>query len=112
MYQKWENQVFSRISLAENNHLNDIINLHKYYGEADTLVGETGIFTDAIVQSLYNDLLTQGSISIEDGYKTGALIEEMDIKDINGAIAETANTNIVIIYENLERGSRNHLRAF
>jgi hypothetical protein len=112
LYQKWGSQVFSRISLAENNHLNAIINLLKYYGEADTLVEETGIFTDANVQSLYNDLLKQGSVSIEDGYKTGALIEEMDIKDLKDAIAETANTNIVLVYENLERGSRNHLRAF
>ncbi|NJK96990.1 MAG: DUF2202 domain-containing protein [Bacteroidales bacterium] len=110
--QKWNSPVFSRISSAENNHLGAIINLMKYYGESDTLVGETGIFNDVEVQTLYNDLLSQGSISLEEAYKTGALIEEMDIKDLRDAISITSNVNILMVYENLERGSRNHLRSF
>jgi hypothetical protein len=112
LYQKWGSQVFSRISFAENNHFNAIINLLKYYGEADTVVGETGMFVDAEVQTLYNDLLTQGSVSVEEAYKIGALIEEIDIKDLSDAIAAASNANIKMVYENLERGSRNHLRSF
>lgn len=112
LYQKWGSAVFSRISAAENNHLGAIISLLKNYGVADTLTGEAGIYADASVQTLYNDLLSKGSVSVEDGYKTGALIEEMDIKDLSGTIATTTNANIIMVYENLERGSRNHLRAF
>lgn len=112
LYQKWGNPVFSRISVAENNHLNAIVNLLKYYGEADTLISDAGTFADANVQTLYNNLVSQGSAAVEEGYKTGALIEEMDLKDLGEVIAATSNTNIIMVYENLERGSRNHLRAF
>lgn len=112
LYQKWSSPVFSRISYAENNHLNAIINLLKYYEQADTLVGESGKFADTEMQNLYNELLSKGYVSIEEAYNTGALIEEMDIKDLNNALAETSNENISMVYENLTKGSRNHLRSF
>ena len=112
LYEKWGNTVFSRISAAENNHLHAIIRLLQYYGSADTLAGNAGIFANVEVQTLYNSLVAKGSESIEEAYKTGALIEEMDIKDLRDAIATTSNSNIIMVFENLERGSRNHLRAF
>jgi hypothetical protein len=112
LYQKWESQVFSRISNAENNHLNAINLLLENYGVTDTLFGDAGVFTNSDVQTLYNDLISKASVSIEEAYKTGALIEEMDIKDLKDAIAATTNANITLVYENLERGSRNHLRSF
>lgn len=112
LYQQWGSMVFSRISAAENNHLTAIINLLKFYGEADTLVTEAGIFANASAQALYTDLLTKGSASVNEAYKTGALIEELDINDLKEGIAATTNANILLVYENLERGSRNHLRAF
>ncbi len=112
LYEKWGNIVFSRISNAENNHMNAIINLLKYYNSSDTIVGEVGVFYSAEVHALYNELVANGSISIEEALKTGAMIEEMDIKDLRDAIELTTNTNIIIVFENLERGSRNHLRSF
>ncbi|HEX2933868.1 MAG TPA: DUF2202 domain-containing protein [Bacteroidales bacterium] len=110
--QQWGSMVFSRISAAENNHLTAIINLLKFYNEADTMVSEAGVFTNGNTQLLYTDLLAKGSVSVNDAYKTGALIEEMDINDLKEGIAATTNANILMVYENLERGSRNHLRAF
>jgi hypothetical protein len=110
--QKWGSQMFSRISNAENNHLNAINLLLENYGVADTLIGEAGVFVNSDVQTLYNDLISKATISIEEAYKIGALIEEMDIKDLKDALAETTNANITLVFENLERGSRNHLRSF
>ncbi|HOT13384.1 MAG TPA: DUF2202 domain-containing protein [Bacteroidales bacterium] len=112
LYQKWASPVFSRITNAENNHLSAINLLLAYYGSSDTLIGEVGVFTNAEVQALYNNLVSAGSTTIEDAYKTGALIEEMDINDLQNVIATTSNANITMVMENLERGSRNHLRAF
>ncbi len=112
LYQKWGSTIFNRIAAAENNHLNAIIRLLEYYGSPDTLAGEAGIFTDANVQILYNELLSRGSASVEEAYKAGALIEEMDIKDLSDALGTISNPNIVMVYENLVRGSRNHLRSF
>lgn len=110
LYKKYDSQVFLRISNAENNHLNAILLLLKYYGIK--LTGEVGVFEDNNFQTLYNELIAKSSLSIEEAYKTGALIEEMDIKDLNEALNIVTNENIRLVYEILVKGSRNHLRAF
>jgi hypothetical protein len=110
--QKWGSQVFTNISKAENNHLNAIVLLLTNYGSTETSIGEAGLFANAAVQTLYNDLVAKASVSVEEAYKTGALIEEMDIKDLDEALATTTNENVTLIFENLLKGSRNHLRAF
>jgi hypothetical protein len=110
--QKWGSQVFTNISKAENNHLNAIVLLLTDYGSTETTISEAGIFTDPAVQTLYNDLVAKASASIEEAYKTGALIEEMDIKDLTVALSGKTNENVVLVFENLLKGSRNHLRAF
>lgn len=112
LYQKWNSPVFSKISAAENNHLNAILRLLQYYGLSDTIIGDAGIFSNPEVQTLYDNLVAKGSESIEESYTAGALVEEMDIKDLNSALAETSNANLILVYQNLERGSRNHLRSF
>jgi hypothetical protein len=110
--QKWGSPVFTNISTAENNHLNAIVLLLTNYGSAETTIGDAGIFTDAAVQTLYNDLVAKASVSITEAYKTGALIEEMDIKDLKEALSGTTNENVTLVFDNLLNGSRNHLRAF
>ena len=110
--QKWGSQIFTNISAAENNHLNAIILLLTNYGSTETSIGEAGIFADAAVQTLYNDLVAKASVSVEEAYKTGALIEEMDIKDLTEALSSTSNENVTLVFDNLMKGSRNHLRAF
>lgn len=109
---KWSNQVFYRIATAENNHMDAIVNLLDYYETSDTLVAEAGIFQNVEIQNLYNDLIVKGNVSVEEALKVGALIEEMDIKDIQNGLLATTNENITLVFENLERGSRNHLRSF
>ena len=47
-----------------------------------------------------------------EGLKVGALIEEVDMRDILAAIERSTKTDITAVYENLICGSRNHLRAF
>jgi hypothetical protein len=112
LYDKWGVIAFSKITNAENNHLNAIVNLLAYYDAADTLIGNASVYEDSVIQSLYSILLSQGSVSQVDAYKTGTLIEEMDINDLKSALTSTTNANIIMVFENLERGSRNHLRAF
>ncbi len=109
---KLGSQIFTNISAAENNHLNAIVLLLTNYGSTETSIGEAGIFADAAVQKLYNDLVSKASVSIEEAYITGALIEEMDIKDLTVALTATTNENVTLVFENLLKGSRNHLRAF
>ncbi|HSH09375.1 MAG TPA: DUF2202 domain-containing protein, partial [Oceanipulchritudo sp.] len=42
----------------------------------------------------------------------GITIEEVDIDDLNQAIAATDNPNMVSVFNNLRNGSFNHLAAF
>jgi hypothetical protein len=109
---KWNNQVFSNISVAENTHMNAIIFLLQNYGTDFTNVLEPGKFTNPTFQVLYEDLVAKGSASIEEAWKVGALIEELDITDLAGSIDKVTDESIIIVFENLEKGSRNHLRAF
>jgi len=112
LYENWGSRIFSNISLAEERHVNAIIRLLQYYGSADTLIGETGVFAIDKFQTLYNDLVATGSVSLEEAFKTGVLIEEMDIKDLTEALKAVSNDNIILVFENLLKASRNHLRAF
>ena len=112
LYEKWGSLIFSNISSAEERHMNAVIRLLEYYGSDETSVGEAGIFTIDKFQILYDELVAAGSVSIAEAYKTGLLIEEMDIKDLTEALEIVSNDNIVLVFENLLKASRNHLRAF
>jgi hypothetical protein len=109
---KWNNTVFTNISAAENTHMNAIIFLLQKYGTDYTVIPEPGIFTNSAFQSLYEELVAKGTESLEEAWKVGALIEEMDITDLVESLDKVTDESINIVFENLERGSRNHLRAF
>ena len=49
---------------------------------------------------------------MEDALVVGATVEEVDIIDLKEAISNTDKADIKTVYENLMKGSRNHLRSF
>ena len=74
---------------------------------------ELGVFKNEDLQNLYNTLKDKGNESIEAALNVGGAIEEIDILDLEKQINEVVdNEDIELVYENLLRGSRNHLRAF
>jgi hypothetical protein len=109
----WDVDVFANIAAAEQKHMDAMLNLIDCYGVADPVTDDTvGMFTDPAFTQLYTTLVANGALSELDALMVGALIEEMDIVDLQDTIANTAQPNIIRTYENLLRGSRNHLRAF
>ena len=56
--------------------------------------------------------MADGSKSLADALRVGATIEEIDILDLEERIAQTDEADIKLVYENLAKCSRNHLRAF
>jgi hypothetical protein len=110
--QKWDKHIFNRISQAENTHMNAIVYLLGNYGTDYTQVLAQGTFSFPEYQLLYNELVTKGSVSVEEAYKVGALVEEMDIADLIESLKNVTDENIKVVFENLEKGSRNHLRTF
>ncbi len=64
------------------------------------------------LQALYDDLIAQGSKSVEEALKVGAAIEEIDIMDLEERLADVTNAEVSRVFENPTFGSENHLRAF
>ena len=83
------------------------------YGLSDPVTGDTvGTFSNLQLQALYNQLVTEGSKSLPDALRVGATIEDLDISDLQEALGNTDNQDIRAVYQNLMKGSRNHLRRF
>lgn len=114
MYDLYGAQVFANISNSEQSHMNAMKRLLDSYGIADPIVDDTtGVFVNTELAELYEALISSGSASLVDALKVGATIEDLDIKDLEDLIGELdGNADIARVYDNLLRGSRNHLRAF
>jgi len=107
----WGSNVFANISQAENTHVSAVGTLLARYDIKDpTTSTEIGVFTDPTFTKLYSELVATGSKSLIDAMTVGALIEDLDIMDLQH-LASTS-PDIAIVYDALELGSRNHMRAF
>jgi hypothetical protein len=113
LYDIWGLPVFSNIASSEAAHTASISTLLVRYDIADPTTNLTeGQFQNSVLQSLYDQLTAQGSLSLADALRVGAAIEEIDILDLQDTIANTNQADIQLVYENLLSGSFNHLRAF
>ena len=113
LYEKWGIRAFSNISKSEQQHMDSIKVLLDRYGLADPVgSNKPGEFSDPALQKAYDDLLEKGLLSRADAVAVGAMVEELDIKDLREETRKADNKDILMVYENLEKGSRNHLRAF
>ncbi len=112
--EKWNLRVFENISQSEQKHTDAIKLLLDKYQLADPVKNDTiGSFTNDSLRSLYYSLTELGSISLVEALKVGAIIEEIDIRDLHHELDNTVdNEDITMVYENLLRGSENHIRAF
>lgn len=113
LYNKWALTIFNNISSSEQSHMDAIAQLLNKYNLPDP-VGSNGygIFSNPLLQNLYTQLTTQGSVSLLDALKAGATIEDLDIYDLKLALTKVDNQDITLVYNNLVKGSRNHLRSF
>jgi hypothetical protein len=113
MFAEWGQQIFANISESEQRHTDAVAGMMEKYGVEDPVTDDsTGVFVDPELQALYDDLVEKGLDSRQAGLMVGALIEEVDMVDLEEAIHATDNPDIQELYGNLLRGSRNHLRAF
>jgi len=108
---KWNLNQFRNIKNSESTHMNAIASLLDKYGVRYTILSE-GEFVSSALQSLYNELTVLGGQSSADALQVGATIEDLDIVDLKEYIQATDKVDIIEVYESLECGSRNHLRAF
>jgi len=108
-----QTRVFGNIAKSEATHTETVRQLLLRYAVTDPAANlPTGVYQDAVLQALYTKLVTAGAVSLIDALKVGGAIEEIDMIDLNKAMTEVDNQDITLVYQNLLKGSRNHLRAF
>ena len=113
LYNIWGTDIFNNIAASEQTHTASINALLTAYGIPDPVTDNTiGVFVNSDLQTLYNQLVATGSISLIDALKVGVAIEEIDILDLYEAIGKTDESNIQRVYSQLLAGSENHLRGF
>lgn len=108
---KWNLQIFSNIARSEQTHMDALKTLLDRYGLTDPANAKAiGQFTNPELQKLYTDLVAQGSASLEAALRVGATIEDLDIADLNNR--HTDKADVQLVFDNLTKGSRNHIRSF
>ncbi len=113
LFEVWNHRIFRNISRSENRHMEGIKVLLDKYGLPDPVADDIpGVFSNPELQVLYHELTAQGSQSLEAALGVGFLIEDLDIFDLLKYLKKTNNSDIKTLYQNLMKGSRNHMRAF
>ncbi len=110
---KWKVNIFTNIAASEQTHMDAVLQLLNKYGLPDPVIsGGEGVFANVTLRTLYLQLMERGSASLLAAYQTGAYIEDLDINDLLTASEYIDNEDILYVYDNLTKGSRNHLRSF
>ncbi len=112
LYEKWQTAVFTNIAKSEQQHTDMVKLLIDKYELEDPFQEETGKFSNADLQAIYNSLVESGSQSLIEALYVGLTIEDLDIYDLHETLERTDNQDITLVYTNLLKGSRNHMRAF
>jgi len=113
IYNKWGVRIFKNIANSEQTHMDALARIVTRYGLDDPISEEIpGTFPNDTLQLLYKELVERAGKSFNDALIVGAQIEELDIADLERWLAATDNEDVRIVYQNLMKGSRNHLRSF
>ena len=108
--------VFSNIAQSEQQHMDLVAKLIDRYGLEDYAAGmPIGEFNNLWVQETYDDLYELGQQSLIDALWAGAIVEDVDIYHLDHMIEHCADhdfDDVSLIIENMNAGSRNHMRSF
>ena len=112
MFDYWGSDTFAKIAISEQQHMDTMKSKLDKYDLDDPALPFNGLFTNPDLQEKYDELIEIGANSLIMGLYVGATIEEIDMVDIQHAIDITNHIDVVVAYQNLLEGSKNHLRAY
>lgn len=105
--------IFRNISESEQKHMDTILFLINGFGLTDPVAGlEYGEFVTDFFKSSYQELIEREAISLDEAYKVGIDIENLDIKDLEEYLSLTNVPDLIRVYTNLLDASNNHLNRF
>ena len=111
-YTKYGNTIFNNIAKSEQRHMDQVLVLLNDYQISDPASSEIGVFSNQELQELYDELISKSNISLIEAFEVGAIIEDLDINDLNILESRTDKSDLLYVYNSLECGSRNHLRSY
>jgi hypothetical protein len=111
-FEKYGEIIFNNISQSEQQHMDQVLKLLNTYQISDPASTEIGVFNNAELQNLYDNLTAKSALSLADALIVGATIEDLDIKDIADYELITNKLDILSVLGGLKCGSRNHLRNY
>lgn len=112
-YDKYGMRIFNNIAQAESTHMAALKMLLDKYELKDPIIDDAiGVFQDTKLAGLYIQLTEAGDVSLVEALKVGLTIEDLDIFDIMEYTNDVTSEDIILVYDNLTKGSRNHLRAY
>lgn len=104
--------IFKNIAKSEQFHMDQVLCLLQHYNIEDPASPEVGVFFNMNLQDMYDNLVEQGAVSLNDALTVGATIEDLDINDLQNLVIQTSNEAIITVFGHLTCGSRNHIRSF
>lgn len=112
LFDRWGHRVFENIAGAEKTHMAMVERLlNTYHLPIPGDASNSGMFADASLQKLYDDLMAKGNLSLKDAFEVGQMIEMKDIADLQEALLD-ASSEIAGVYQRLLDASYRHLAAF
>ena len=110
---RWPLPILANIAASEATHAAAVKVLLDRYRLADPMAAlPDGVYPTPALQALYTRLVTASAVNLVAALQSGLELEELSIRDMNVDLRSIDNGDIVTVYENLLRASRNHLRAF
>ena len=111
--EQWDDEAFRRVAQSEDTHTEAIKALIDRYNLWDpSSVTWDGYYNNEELLALHRQLVRRGKGSAVDALAVGVQIQEISILDMREYRAETDDEDVQMVYENLLRASRNHLRVF
>ena len=114
LYEATGLRLFKKTARQERKHMSWVRVLIDKYELTDPIAGNgIGVFDNPRLQDLYTDLVQLGGGSAVDALTVGAALEELNLYDlITRARRRADNEDLLALYQNLMKSSRNHLRTF
>ena len=111
--QEWDVGAFGRAAESEETHSEAIKALiDRYHLWDPSSVTWEGYYNNEELLAMNRQLVRQGKRSLAEALQVGAALQEISILDMREYLAETDDEDLQMVYQNLLRASRNHLRLF
>ena len=107
---KWELSIFENIAKSEKMHFEHLLVIYEKYG-IPVPKNYNGFYNYPELNIMYDRFFEGGTMTLESSLTLAANFEEYDIADLERYLTHTQNVDLILVYNSLLEGSKNHLRA-